>query len=94
MNILITTGIYPPEIGGPATYAFLVEGELKNRGHRVRVLPFRIVRKYPTIIRHIIYFFKIIKKIWWADIILTQDTVSVGLPSVMAAKFLRKPMSA
>jgi len=31
MKILIATGIYPPEVGGPATYAVLVESELKKR---------------------------------------------------------------
>lgn len=92
MKILITTGIYPPEIGGPATYALLVEKELKNRGHQVYVLPFRVVRSYPTIIRHIIYFCKIIKNIWWADIVLAQDTVSVGFPSILASRMLMKPV--
>lgn len=92
MKILIATGIYPPEIGGPATYAFLVEGEFKKRGHLVKVLPFRIVRKYPSIIRHFLYFIKAFKKILWADIVLAQDTVSVGLPSILAAKLLRKPI--
>lgn len=92
MKILIATGIYPPEIGGPATYAFLVENELKKRGHEVFVLPFRVVRKYPTIIRHIFYFIKVCKKILWADIVLAQDTVSVGLPSLIASKITNKPI--
>ena len=92
MKILIATGIYPPEIGGPATYAVLVESELKKRGHKVRVLPFRIVRKYPTGIRHFLYFLKSLKYTFWADIVLAQDTVSVGLPSVLSAKILRKPI--
>ena len=92
MKILIATGIYPPEIGGPATYAFLVENELKKRGHEVKVLPFRAVRKYPTIIRHIVYFLKVIKKVIWADIVLAQDTVSVGLPSLLASKITNKPI--
>lgn len=90
MKILINTGLYPPEIGGPATYAVLVERELIKRGHTVRVLPFRTVRKYPTVIRHVVYFMKTIKHLLWADIVLAQDTVSVGLPSVLASKCMNK----
>ncbi len=40
MRILICTGIYPPDIGGPATYSNLIFEELKKRGHRVDVLTY------------------------------------------------------
>jgi len=92
MKIIIATGIYPPEIGGPATYAVLVETELKKRGNIVKVLPFRVVKKYPSIVRHFLYFIKVLKMIFWADVVLAQDTVSVGLPSILASKILRKPI--
>ena len=29
-NILIVTGIFPPDIGGPATYGATIESALKN----------------------------------------------------------------
>ncbi|MBW1860911.1 MAG: glycosyltransferase family 4 protein [Deltaproteobacteria bacterium] len=38
MNILFVSGIYPPDIGGPATYVSRMAYELKNRGHFVQVL--------------------------------------------------------
>lgn len=38
MRILITTGIFPPDIGGPATYVPTIARELSQRGHQVRVL--------------------------------------------------------
>lgn len=38
MNILITTGIYPPDAGGPATYVQRIGRELVSRGHQVRVI--------------------------------------------------------
>jgi glycosyltransferase involved in cell wall biosynthesis len=41
MNILITTDIFPPDIGGPARYVSLMALELWKRGHRVCVLTFR-----------------------------------------------------
>ena len=33
MNLLIVTGIFPPDIGGPATYVPQVSAALAERGH-------------------------------------------------------------
>lgn len=38
MRLLITTGIYPPAIGGPATHIAQVAHELRRRGHHVTVV--------------------------------------------------------
>jgi len=38
LRVLIVTGIFPPDIGGPATYVPSMAGELVKRGHRVRVV--------------------------------------------------------
>ncbi|MCS7192032.1 MAG: glycosyltransferase family 4 protein [Armatimonadetes bacterium] len=38
MRILITTGILPPDIGGPATYVPTIAKTLVERGHQVTVL--------------------------------------------------------
>ena len=89
-NILICTGIYPPDGGGPATYSKLLFEELPKRGVGADVLSFGQVRRLPKIIRHIIYFFKALKIGKKADVIFAQDPVSVGLPAVLAAKILRK----
>lgn len=90
MKILVCTGIFPPEIGGPATYASLLASELPKRGFEVEVLPFRIVRSYPRVVRHFIYFLKILSRGSRADIIFTQDPVSTGVPVICAAFILRK----
>lgn len=90
MKILITTGIYPPDIGGPATYSKLLFDELPKRGIDVSVLSFGQVRHLPKIIRHIAFFIKIIKISSGVNVIFTQDTVSVGLPSLFASKVLHK----
>ncbi len=86
-KVLIATGIFPPEIGGPATYAKLLADKLPSKGIDVSVLPFREVRKYPRVIRHFAYLFKVIRQARMADLIFTQDPVSTGLP-VVAAGFL------
>src|SRR4051812_34926218 len=38
MKILVVTGIYPPDIGGPATHADDIRRALIDRGHEVSVL--------------------------------------------------------
>src|SRR4029077_334352 len=38
LKILIITGIFPPDIGGPATYVPAMGNELAKRGHRVTVV--------------------------------------------------------
>ncbi len=54
MRLLIATGLYPPDIGGPATYTKFLEKHLASFGVEYEVLPYTIVRKYPRVVRHII----------------------------------------
>ena len=89
-RVLITTGLYPPESGGPATYSKLLADELPKRGIEAVVLPFREVRHLPRFVRHFAYFLKILKRARGVDVIFAQDPVSVGLPSALAAKVLGK----
>ncbi len=90
MRILIATGLYPPEVGGPATYTKLLEERLPALGFDVAVLPFSVVRRLPKILRHAAYFWKCFRMARRADIVFAQDTVSVGLPAALAAKLARK----
>lgn len=85
MRILIATGVYPPESGGPATYTKLLEEKLPPLGIEVRVLPYRAVKQWPKIFRHAAYFFKCLSASRGCKIIYAQDTVSVGLPAALAA---------
>ncbi len=89
-NILIATGLFPPEIGGPATYSKLLEDELPARGLTVAILPFRTVRRLPKLIRHAAYFCQAFWKAVRADVIFAQDPVSVGIPAAAAAMLARK----
>jgi glycosyltransferase involved in cell wall biosynthesis len=90
MKLLIATGIYPPESGGPATYVKLLEEKLPPRGFEVTVLPFRDVRDWPPGIRHLVYFLKCLAMARDADIVYAQDTVSVGYPAALAAAWAGK----
>lgn len=89
-KILIVTGIFPPSIGGPATYSKLLLDKLPEYGFKVEVISFDGVRRFPKFIRHIIFLLRILKKAVNADLLFAQDTVSVGLPALVAAKLLNK----
>ncbi len=90
MKVLITTGLYPPEIGGPATYSKFLVDQLPRYGYEVEVLAFRDVREYPKLFRHFMFFFKVLARGRHADILYAQDTISVGVPTAFANVFLRK----
>lgn len=89
-SIFIATPLYPPDIGGPATYSKLIFEELPKHGIKVSVLSFGEVRSLPKGLGHMIYFFKLLKMARGHDAIFAQDTVSVGFPALGAAKCLGK----
>jgi glycosyltransferase involved in cell wall biosynthesis len=104
MKLLICTGIYPPDIGGPATYTKLIQEELTARGHEVSVLTYgesitneklritNISRSLPMPLRYIKYFLSVLKLGRKAEVMYVQDSVSAGLPATLANLFLRKKM--
>ena len=91
MKILIATGLYPPEIGGPATYTKILESELPLKGIEVLVVPFALVRGYPKIIRHALYAYKVWQESKTADIVYALDPISVGIPALLIATLRQKP---
>jgi len=87
MNILIITGIYPPEIGGPAEYAKNLKDVWATRGHSVSVKIFGQFRKWPWGLRHIIFFFYILPSVRNADYIVALDAFSAGVVTVASKLF-------
>lgn len=90
LKIIIATGIFPPDIGGPATYSKILSDELPKHGIQINVLSFGEVRHLPNVIRQIYYFLKVLRRGAAVDIIYAQDLISVGWPSFCANIFLRK----
>ncbi len=89
-SVLIATGLYPPDIGGPATYSKLLDEELPRYGIAPIVVSFGSVRRFPKLFRHIAYFMHLIAKSETIQVIYAQDPVSVGLPALCAASVLGK----
>src|SRR5689334_3572585 len=91
MRLVVATPLYPPEVGGPATFAKVIEEELPKRGWSVETIKFNDVRHLPKLIRHIAYMRRIKRAAKNADAVLALDPVSVGLPALYAARRTGKP---
>jgi glycosyltransferase involved in cell wall biosynthesis len=91
MKLAVAAPLYPPELGGPATYAALLEAELPAQGIDIELIKFSAVRAYLPVVRHLVYFFQMLSAGKRADAILALDPVSTGLPAALAARLLRKP---
>lgn len=91
MKILIATGLYPPDIGGPATYTVFLEKHLGKHGIDLKVIPYSTVRKYPRFIKHILYTYFLLRSVRSCNVLYALDTVSVGLPVMVASMLSRKP---
>ncbi|GEM_PF-299750 len=106
MKILIATGIYPPEIGGPAGYVKGVATELANQGHEIAVVTYgdekteqatiykviAVHRSSNILYRYFKYFWQTFKLARKSDLIYVQGPVSEGLPATLASIFARKPL--
>jgi glycosyltransferase involved in cell wall biosynthesis len=93
MRILIATGIYPPDIGGPAKYAEGLEKSLKTLGNQVKVLSYSIEKKLPWGLRQVCYLFRSLYFALRTDVIIALDTVSVGFPAVISSFLLGKKIA-
>lgn len=101
MRILIATGIYPPDAGGPAS---LTESLLRHwtaLGHAVHVVSYgdtpdqsnitRISRRMPLPLRYVAFAYRVWRQAKHADVLLVQGAVSEGLPATIAASLRRIP---
>ena len=90
MRIQISTGVFPPQIGGPAQYSANLLHEFQQAGHQAKVVTFSIERYLPPGIRHAFFFLKVLSAVARADAVLVLDTFSVGFPTTLACWLLGK----
>jgi glycosyltransferase involved in cell wall biosynthesis len=104
-SVLIVTGIFPPDIGGPATYVPAIGSELVKRGHKVTVVTlsdalnhddhsydFYVVRLQRGIfkpLRIMMTVAVLLRRGRWADVLFVNG---LYLEAVLANFFLRKPL--
>lgn len=107
MRLVITTGIFEPESGGPATYAPVLAGRLVAAGHDVTVItysdtpyldtdakyPFKLIRvvRGNKLLNRVNFFFTVLTYARACDLIYTLDWFAAGVPVMMAARYLDKP---
>lgn len=89
IKVLLATPLYPPDSGGPATDAALLNKLLPHHNIDVEVYSFGSVRRFPKGIRHIIYAVGLWKRSRGIDCIVAMDTFSVCLPAACIAKLTR-----
>jgi len=99
-RILIATGIFPPAIGGPATYSKTLLEELPLRGFEVKIVTygqgevdkdvFFVSMDQNLFSRYFKYFWRVWKLRNWAQLVYVQGPVSEGLPAFLACKLAGK----
>lgn len=92
MKILLAAGLYPPDIGGPATYASMLARELPKEGIEVAVLPYGTVRHIHKLGRHLVYTYRLWRESHDVSLIYALDPISVGLPARLVASLRRVPL--
>jgi len=104
-RILILSGVFPPDIGGPTAFLDPLARELLKNGYFIRVLTFgekdksrylypvkKISNLWPGIIRSFIY---LKWGLWYglkADLVYNQDLYTAGLTGLIIKKVLRKKL--
>lgn len=103
-KILIVTGIFSPDIGGPATYADIISKTLTERKFDVKIITYskagkskdekikisRVSKRWPWFLRHIIYATKVFFAGRKFDVIYSLSTINGSIPSLISAKFFKK----
>ncbi len=105
MRIVLATGIYPPEIGGPASFTRELARELKKRGHEASVVCYgdektltdegwevvAVSRAGGPLFRYLRYAWKVFFMARMSDVVFLQGPVSEGLPGTIGAILAGKP---
>ena len=105
MRVLIAAGIYPPDIGGPATYASLLADFLSLRGHTVtvvcysdaggrkvqdRITVYRVARSRGPFVIYARYAKEMLREAGRHDILYAQGPVAGGLQALFAGFLFRR----
>ena len=107
MKIVIATGIFIPEPGGPATYAPKIAEEFLKIGHKVQVITYSDkahydfdeslsygvyrVKRANKLLNYWRYYLALLRLGRDSDIIYTFDHFSAGLPVAIFSLFFRRP---
>lgn len=103
MRVLLISNLFPPDIGGPATYVSRLANDLHQRGHSVQLLvcaedpskgdnyPFPVRRVSRRIFMPLRMLIVLLWVLWYgrkADMVYVNG---LELPGVLGSRLLRKP---
>ncbi|MBD3251023.1 glycosyltransferase [Candidatus Uhrbacteria bacterium] len=106
MKIVLASGIYPPDAGGPATYTHAMARAFLDSGHEVEIVCYsdvakqnsdqemkvhRVARKLPVPIRYLRFCWQVYRALKKADLVYIQGPVAAGLPATIASLMAKKP---
>jgi glycosyltransferase involved in cell wall biosynthesis len=102
MNVLIVSGIWPPDVGGPASHAPEAAAELRARGHDVEVVTTAagapapeaypvhwVSRRIPVGLRHLAAAWRIARRARGADVVYSTGMLG---RSALGARVARRPL--
>lgn len=105
MRVLLATGIFYPDVGGPATHVRKIAERLSGNGIETTVLAFgdhaaasvgyrvvRVGRRNPRALSWIIYALRLCREALRHDIVYAFDLTTAGIPAGFAARVFRKPL--
>jgi glycosyltransferase involved in cell wall biosynthesis len=103
LRVLITSPVFPPDLGGPAVYVPSLARWLVERGHEVCVVafcsdpepkgwPFRVVSIPPAALpwRYLKAMFAVRREARWADVVYVNE--HLALLHVFGARLAKKPV--
>lgn len=104
-SVLFCTGIFPPEIGGPATYVLKMAKQMKSRGIKNAIITYSNkadIENYGLnvtrikwgffIFTYLKYFLHVLRIGRRYDIIYLQGSFIEGIPTALANFFLQKKL--
>jgi len=90
LTITIATPLIPPQVGGGSLYADVLSRQWRGSGHTVHMVPFGSLIRLPTGLRHLLYLFRLLPKVFNSDVVYVLDTFSVAVPAVFLCHILKK----
>ncbi len=97
-RVVFATGIYPPEMGGPATYVRSMARVMHEKGWLPVVITYGdqqvpqdgwpvicVSRRGGALMRYFRYFLAVMRQAHFADVVYVQGGVSDGFPGALAA---------
>lgn len=104
MKIILATPLYPPEIGGPATYVKELAQKLKNE-HEVTIVAYAstsekihgttlitVSKRRAIPVRLAKFTYELWRAARCADVVYVQNAVAAGLPAVIVRLLTRTPV--